>query len=89
LIPHQRQERADDDRRSRTTLSKQFGRDEINRALAPPSALNEQQPFLVIDESIDRFPLIWSEIRFRTNALFQQLLCLRFRDTARRISHGT
>ncbi len=57
LVAHQRQQRADDQRRPRTRLAQQRGRDEIQRGLSPSGALHAQHPRAVDDDIPDRLQL--------------------------------
>ena len=62
LVPHQGQQRRDDQRRPETPVAQQPGRDEIDHALAPTGALHDQPLFPPIDQGVNRFPLAGVEI---------------------------
>jgi hypothetical protein len=61
LIPHQSEERRDEQRRPRLFISEQPGRDEVHGALAPSRALDKQDATLPADHCLDRLKLSITE----------------------------
>ena len=57
LVAHQRQQRTDDQRRSRAGLAQQRGRDEVHGRLSPPGALHAQHAGAIRDEILNRLEL--------------------------------
>ena len=62
LVTHEREQRRDDDRRPGAVGSQQCGRDEVDRRLAPPRALDDQHSFAVPDQGEHRLELSLVEI---------------------------
>ena len=65
LVAHQRQQRADDQRRSGAGLAQQRGRDEVDRRLAPAGPLHAQHAGAVDDHVVDCLELVGAELRVR------------------------
>jgi hypothetical protein len=61
LIPHQGQQRRNDERRPGILFAKQFCGDEIDIALAPASALNNEQRAAAFQQMFNRFELSRAE----------------------------
>ena len=61
LVAHQRQQRADDQRRPGARLAQQRGRDEVHRRLPPAGALHAQHPRAIDDDVADRLQLPGAE----------------------------
>ena len=58
LVAHQREQRRDDDRGTRTRRPQQGGGHEVHRRLAPSRALHDQRTSPLHDEGVDRGPLV-------------------------------
>jgi hypothetical protein len=69
LIAHQRQQRADDqrraDRRADRRIPQQRRGDEVDRRLAPPGPLHAEHPCAVGDDVADRLQLAIAKLRGR------------------------
>ena len=65
LVAHERQQWADQQRRSHTGLAQQLGRDEVDEALPPPCLLHHQQPPVALEDVADRLFLPRPEPRPR------------------------
>ena len=63
LVAHQRQQRADDDRRARAAGAQERGGDEVDGRLAPAGALDNEGPPAVLDEGADGGPLVPTKAR--------------------------
>jgi hypothetical protein len=63
LVAHQREQRADDQRRPGAGFAQQRGGDEVDRGLAPPRALDAEHARAVADEVADRLELVGAEVR--------------------------
>lgn len=63
LVAHQRQQRRHDESRPVTPIAQNACGDEIDRALAPAGALDQQQPCPVVHQRGDRLPLAIAEFR--------------------------
>ena len=61
LVAHQREQRADDDRRAGALLAQQLGGHEVDRRLAPPGALHDQRATVVDRERLDGRPLVLAQ----------------------------
>ena len=65
LVAHQREQRADDQRRAGARLPQQRGGDEVHRGLAPAGPLHAQHAGSVDDHVADRLELVRAELRVR------------------------
>ncbi|SIM91387.1 Uncharacterised protein [Mycobacteroides abscessus subsp. abscessus] len=65
LVPHQRQQRGDDQGRSPALLAQQQRGEEVHRGLAPPGALDHQGPGAVRHQRADRLELPRMEVSRR------------------------
>ena len=65
LVAHQRQQRADDQRRAGARLAQKRGGDEVHRGLAPAGPLHAQYAGPVDDHVADRFELVRAELGVR------------------------
>ena len=65
LVAHQREQRADDQRRARAGLAQQRRGDEVDGRLAPPGALDAEHARAVGDDVVDRLELVRAELRRR------------------------
>ena len=72
LVAHEREQRADEQRRSRAGLAKNFCREEIDDALAPAGALDDEEPLPPIGDVVNRLPLAVAESGPRPNHLLQE-----------------
>lgn len=63
LVAHQRQQRGDDDRGALAELPEQRGGDEVDGRLAPPRALDDQDPAALDHQGLDRRPLVVTQPR--------------------------
>ena len=63
LVAHQREQRRDEQRRPEPGVAQQPRGEEVDRALAPSGALDDEDTGPVADERLDRFTLMWSELR--------------------------
>ena len=63
LVAHERDERRDEQRRAGALLPEQRRRDEVDRRLAPPGALHDQRPTVVVDQRADGLELALVEHR--------------------------
>ena len=74
LVAHQRQQRADDQRRAGACVAEQRGRDEVHRRLAPAGPLHAQHAGPVDDHVPDRVELIRAELSVRVIGENSQLI---------------
>ena len=65
LVAHQRQQRADDQRRAGARLAQQRGREEVHGRLAPAGPLDAQDAGPIDDDVADRLELTAAELRVR------------------------
>ena len=65
LVAHQREQRADDQRRAGAGLAQQRRGDEVHGRLAPPGALDAEHPGAVGHDVVDRLELVGAELRRR------------------------
>jgi hypothetical protein len=72
LIAHQREQRADEDRRPRAGVAEDFRRQEIDDALAPAGALHDEEALLLVRDGVNRLPLAVAELRRWPQHLPQQ-----------------
>ena len=77
LVAHEREQRADEQRRSSARVTQDSRREEINDAFAPACALNHQDAPALVDHEVDGFPLAVAKVRGAAKHLPQQTLSLR------------
>ena len=65
LVAHQREQRADDQRRAVAGVAPDPGRDPVDEALAPPRPLHDERPRPVAHDRLDRLALALAERRAR------------------------
>ena len=65
LVAHEREQRRDDQRRTRARVAQEAGRDEVDGALAPAGALDDQHPPPILDQCADRVELTVAELGVR------------------------
>ena len=65
LVAHQRQQRADDQRRPVALVAPHARRDPVDEALAPARALDDERAAAVLDDRLDRLALALAERRVR------------------------
>ena len=75
LVAHEREQRADEQGRPGACVAQNPGRQEINHALAPPCALDHQQPPTLVGRQVNSLPLPVAKLRTRTEHLPQQSQC--------------
>ena len=63
LVAHQREQRRDEQRRPEPGIAQQPGREEVDRALAPSGALDDEDTGPVAHQCLDGFTLMRSELR--------------------------
>src|SRR5437870_11939731 len=61
LVAHEREQRADQQCRSGATITQHFGRDKVDDALTPTTALNNQHSQLKDSSHTNRFPLAFAK----------------------------
>ena len=61
LVPHEREQRRDQERRPRAAITQQPRRDEVHRTLAPTGALHDEGATTVVDQGLDSLPLLGTE----------------------------
>ena len=66
LVAHEREERADDERRPVALVAADPRRDPVDEALAPARALDDERPLPVADHGLDRLALAFAEVRVGT-----------------------
>jgi hypothetical protein len=62
LVSHQSEKWGHDEGRSASPVAKDACRDEVDRALAPPGPLNDEQPFSPVHQCINGLPLPIAEL---------------------------
>ena len=72
LVAHQRQQGADEQRRSCAGLAENLCREEIDDALAPACALHNEQPLAPVGDMVNRLPLAVAESGTRPKHLLQE-----------------
>ena len=65
LVPHQREQRRDEDRGAESRLAQELRRDEVDEALAPPSALHDEERPRALHDVADGLLLTLAELRLR------------------------
>ena len=65
LVAHQREQRADDQRRAVALVAPDAGRDPVDEALAPAGPLDDERPPTVADDRLDRLALAVAELGAR------------------------
>ena len=63
LVAHEREERADDQRRTMALVAADAGRDPVDEALAPARPLDDERAMPVLDDRLDRLALALAEGR--------------------------
>ena len=72
LVAHEREQRADEQRRSCAGLAKNFCREEIDDALAPAGALHDEEPLPPVGNVVNRLPLAVAKRGTRPKHLLQE-----------------
>ena len=62
LVPHQREQRADQQRRPGPGVAQNLGRQEIDDALAPAGALDDEQPLPLVSGQVNGLPMPVAEL---------------------------
>ena len=62
LVAHQREQRADDERRAVALVAQDARRDPVDEALAPARSLDDERPAAVADDRLDRLALAFAEL---------------------------
>ena len=62
LVAHQREQRADDQRRAVALVAPDARRDPVDEALAPAGPLDDERPPAVADDRLDRLALAFAEL---------------------------
>ncbi len=65
LVPHQREQRGDDDRRTRAPRAAERSRDKVDGRLAPAGSLHHQRACAPLDQRLNSLELALSEVRLR------------------------
>jgi hypothetical protein len=88
LVAHEREERADEERRARALTPQQRGGEEVHRALAPAGALHAEDAAAIGHQVADGLELVFSERRLRSRELAQERQGLGFERVGGRGRHG-
>lgn len=74
LVSHEREKRADEDRRPTALVAQYPRRDEVDHALAPAGALHDQHTCAVLNKGNDRLQLTVAELLIVAEGLLKEPL---------------